>query len=98
MENNKLNRAFRIGINIVLGLLFLGAVQMFFDKDQTNDHFGYVFLVAAWMVNSVKQFTINVKEGDKKDVLFWLSAMIISFFILGYMLFTYARDYFSYLI
>ena len=45
LKDNKLNKTLRIGINIILVLLLIGAVQMFYDDDYTNDHFGWLFMM-----------------------------------------------------
>ncbi|MGZ9782454.1 hypothetical protein [Bacillus pseudomycoides] len=79
MKNNKSNRALRVGTNIVLILLVLGAIQMFFDENYTNDHFGWLFLIAFWMVRSIYGFTINLKEGNRKLALIDLVLVIFGF-------------------
>lgn len=43
LKDNKSNKALKIGTNIVLILLIIGAIQMFYDEDSTNDHFGWFF-------------------------------------------------------
>ncbi|WP_242221352.1 hypothetical protein [Bacillus cereus group sp. BfR-BA-01380] len=82
MKNNKSNRALRVGTNIVLILLFLGAIQMFFDENYTNDHFGWLFLIAFWMVRIIYGFIINLKEGNKKLALVDLVLVIFVFYFL----------------
>lgn len=82
MKNNKSNRALRVGTNIILILLILGAFQMFFDENYTNDHFGWLFLMAFWMVRSIYGFTISLKEGNKKLALIDLVLAIFSFYVL----------------
>ncbi|MEI4801875.1 hypothetical protein WAZ07_11155 [Bacillus sp. FJAT-51639] len=82
MKNNKSNRALRVGTNIVLILLLLGAFQMFFDENYTNDHFGGLFLIAFWMVRSIYGFTISLKEGNKKLALIDLGLVIFAFYFL----------------
>ena len=44
LKDNKSNKALKIGTNIVLILLIIGAIQMFYDEDSMNDYFGWVFL------------------------------------------------------
>ena len=44
IKDNKSNKTLKIGTNIVLILLIIGAIQMFYDEDSTNDHFGWFFL------------------------------------------------------
>ena len=44
LKDNKSNKTLKIGTNIVLILLIIGAIQMFYDEDSTNDHFGWFFL------------------------------------------------------
>lgn len=82
MKNNKSNRALRVGTNIILILLILGAFQMFFDENYTNDHFGWLFLMAFWMVRSIYGFTISLKEGNKKLALIDLVLAIFAFYVL----------------
>ncbi|ENQ3104756.1 hypothetical protein SAMN04488168_102178 [Bacillus sp. 491mf] len=82
MKYNKSNRALRIGTNIVLILLILGAIQMFFDENYTNDHFGGLFLIAFWMVRSIYGFTINLKEENKKLALIDLVLAISAFYFI----------------
>lgn len=43
LKDNKSNKTLKIGTNIVLILLIIGAIQMFYDEDSTNDHFGWFF-------------------------------------------------------
>ncbi|MGG0724681.1 hypothetical protein [Bacillus mycoides] len=82
MKNNKSNRALKVGTNIVLILLILGAFQIFFDENYTNDHFGWLFLIAFWMVRSIYGFTISLKEGNKKLALIDLGLVIFAFYFL----------------
>ncbi|MGN4424003.1 hypothetical protein ACTFQN_09155 [Bacillus cereus group sp. MYBK30-1] len=90
LKNNKSNKALRIGTNIILILLIIGAIQMFYDENYTNDHFGWLFLVAFWMVKSISGFMISLKEGDKKSVLIDLGLVLCSF----YLFFVYSMKYF----
>ncbi|PGT10923.1 MULTISPECIES: hypothetical protein [Bacillus cereus group] len=82
MKNNKSNRALRVGTNIVLILLILGAFQMFFDGNYTNDQFGWLFLIVFWMVRSIYGFIISLKEGNKKLALIDLGLVIFAFYFL----------------
>ncbi|MGE7883253.1 hypothetical protein [Bacillus sp. NPDC094077] len=84
LKNNKANRALKIGTNIILILLIIGAIQMFYDEDYTNDHFGGLFLVTFWMVKSISGLTISLKEGYKKSVLIDLGLVLFSFYLLFY--------------
>ena len=45
LKDNKSNKALKIGTNIILILLIIGAIQMFYDEDYTNDHFGWLFMM-----------------------------------------------------
>jgi hypothetical protein len=45
LKDNKSNKALKIGTNIILILLIIGAIQMFYDEDSTNDHFGGLFMM-----------------------------------------------------
>ncbi|MBE7107033.1 hypothetical protein FT637_29955 [Bacillus cereus] len=89
MKNNKSNKALRVGTNIVLILLILGAFQMFFDDNYTNDHFGGLFLIAFWMVRSIYGFTISLKEGNKKSALIDLGLIIFAFCFLFFIFLEY---------
>ncbi|MDR4986903.1 hypothetical protein CN491_16030 [Bacillus cereus] len=82
MKNNKLNKALKIATNIVLILLLLGAVQMFFGENYKNHHFGWLFLIAFWMVRSIYGFIISLKEGNKKLALIDLGLVIFAFYFL----------------
>jgi len=82
LKNNKSNRALRVGANIVFILLLLGAFQMFFDENYTNDHFGGLFLITFWMLRSIYGFTISLKEGNKKLALIDLGLVIFAFYFL----------------
>lgn len=90
LQDNKSNKVLRVGTNIIIILLIIGAIQMFYDKDYTNDHFGWLFLVLGWIVRSIFNITIGLKEGDKKSVLFDVGLVLFSF----YLLFLYSTKYF----
>ena len=45
LKDNKSNKILKIGTNIILVLLLIGAIQMFYDEDSTNDHFGGLFMM-----------------------------------------------------
>ncbi|QIW19446.1 hypothetical protein [Bacillus thuringiensis] len=82
LKDNKLNRALKIGTNIILILLIIGAIQMFYDEDSTNDHFGGVFMMVFFGIKIISSFMISLKEGDKKAVLLDVGLMIFLFFLL----------------
>ncbi|PGS19151.1 hypothetical protein COC59_29350 [Bacillus cereus] len=90
LKDNKPNKALKIGTNIVLILLIIGVIQMFYDKDYTNDHFGWLFLVLGWIVRSIFNITIGLKGGDTKSVLLDVGLVLFSF----YLLFLYSTKYF----
>ncbi len=90
VKNNKSNKALKIGTNIILILLIIGAIQMFYDEDYTNDHLGWLFLVLGWIVRSIFNITISLKEGDRKSILLDLGLVLFSF----YLLFVYSTKYF----
>ncbi|KKZ93943.1 hypothetical protein B4147_4882 [Bacillus wiedmannii] len=90
LKDNKLNKALKIGTNIILILLIIGAIQMFYDEDYKNDHYGWLFLIVCWIVRSVFSITISLKEGDKKSVLLDLGLVLFSF----YLIFVYSTKYF----
>ncbi|PEP92412.1 hypothetical protein CN582_25055 [Bacillus wiedmannii] len=82
MKSNKSNRTLKVGTNIVLILLILGAFQMFFDENYTNDHFGWLFLITFWVIRSIYGFTVSLKEGNKKLALIDLGLIIFAFYFL----------------
>ncbi|QWI18960.1 hypothetical protein EXW48_24460 [Bacillus wiedmannii] len=90
LKDNKLSKALRIGTNVVIILLIIGAIQMFYDEDYKNDHYGWLFLIVCWIVRSVFSITISLKEGDKKSVLLDLGLVLFSF----YLIFVYSTKYF----
>jgi hypothetical protein len=78
LQNNKSNKALRIGTNIVIILLIIGAIQMFYDEDSTNDHFGGLFMMIFFAIKIISSFMISLKEGDKKAVLLDVGLVVIS--------------------
>ncbi|HDR4722373.1 hypothetical protein J0835_22735 [Bacillus cereus group sp. Sample62] len=81
-KDNKLNKALKIGTNIVLILLIIGAIQMFYDEDSTNDHFGGVFMMVFFGIKIISNFMMSIKEGDKKSIFIDVGLMIFLFFLL----------------
>ncbi|MGD6890654.1 hypothetical protein [Bacillus mobilis] len=82
LKDNKSNKALKIGTNIVLILLVIGAIQMFYDEDSTNDHFGGLFMMVFFGIKIISNFMMSVKEGDKKAVLLDVGLMTFLFFFL----------------
>ena len=82
LKDNKLNKTLRIGINIILVLLLIGAVQMFYDDDYTNDHFGWLFMMVFFAIKIVSSFLISLKEGDKKAVFIYLGLVVLCVLLL----------------
>ncbi|OQR53757.1 hypothetical protein [Bacillus sp. CDB3] len=78
LKNNKSNKASKIGTNIILILLIIGAIQMFYDEDSTNDHFGGLFMMVFFAIKIISSFMISLKEGDKKAVLLDVGLVVIS--------------------
>ncbi|MGH0426680.1 hypothetical protein [Bacillus pretiosus] len=76
------NKALKIGTNIILILLIIGAIQMFYDEYSTNDHFGGLFMMVFFGIKIISSFMISLKEGDKKAVLLDVGLMIFLFFLL----------------
>ncbi|HGA0510917.1 TPA: hypothetical protein ACIQMB_002724 [Bacillus pacificus] len=68
LKNNKSNKALKIGTNIILILLIIGAIQMFYDEDPTNDHFGGLFMMVFFGIKIISSFMMSIKEGDKKSI------------------------------
>ncbi|HDR7797370.1 TPA: hypothetical protein QCY03_001116 [Bacillus tropicus] len=82
LKDNKLNKTLRIGINIILVLLLIGAVQMFYDDDYTNDHFGGLFMMVFFGIKIISSFMISLKEGDKKAVFIDLGLVVLCVLLL----------------
>ncbi|MFL0490412.1 MULTISPECIES: hypothetical protein [Bacillus] len=71
-----------MGTNIVLILLIIGAIQMFYDEDPKNDHFGGLFMMVFFGIKIISSFIINLKEGDKKAVFIDLGLVILCVLLL----------------
>ncbi|GAB6458399.1 hypothetical protein bcgnr5373_32980 [Bacillus cereus] len=82
LKDNKSNKALKIGTNIILILLIIGAIQMFYDEDYTNDHFGGVFMMVFFAIKIVSSFLISLKEGDKKAVFIDLGLVVLCVLLL----------------
>ncbi|HDR7774847.1 TPA: hypothetical protein QCY06_000485 [Bacillus tropicus] len=82
LKDNKSHKALKIGTNIILILLIIGAIQMFYDDDYTNDHFGGLFMMVFFIIKIISSFMISLKEGDKKAVVLDLSLMVFSVLLL----------------
>ena len=82
LKDNKSNKILKIGTNIILVLLLIGAIQMFYDEDSTNDHFGGLFMMVFFAIKIVSSFLISLKEGDKKAVFIDLGLVILCVFLL----------------
>ncbi|SIR48143.1 hypothetical protein SAMN05878494_3956 [Bacillus cereus] len=90
LKNNKSNKAVKIGTNIVLILLIIGAIQMFYDEDSTNDHFGWFFFAIFWVIKSISSSKVSLKDRDKKSVLLDIGLVVISCVLL----FIFSMKYF----
>ena len=82
LNDNKSHKALKIGTNIILILLIIGAIQMFYDEDYTNDHFGWLFMMVFFAIKIVSSFLISLKEGDKKAVYIDLGLVVFSVLLL----------------
>ncbi|MGF9936799.1 hypothetical protein ABEX73_02450 [Bacillus anthracis] len=82
LKDNKSNKALKIGTNIILILLIIGAIQMFYDEDYTNDHFGWLFMMVFFGIKIISSFIMSIKEGDKKAVFLDVGLMIVLFCLL----------------
>ncbi|MGE6547834.1 hypothetical protein ACQKFK_02140 [Bacillus mycoides] len=82
LKDNKSNKALKIGTNIVLILLIIGAIQMFYDEDSTNDHFGGLFMMIFFAIKIISSFMISLKEGDKKAVFIDLGLVVFVILLL----------------
>ncbi|PDZ63437.1 hypothetical protein CON30_23910 [Bacillus cereus] len=71
-----------MGTNIILILLIIGAIQMFYDEDPTNDHFGGLFMMVFFGIKIIYNFMMSIKEGDKKSIFIDVGLMIFLFFLL----------------
>ncbi|HDR7793468.1 TPA: hypothetical protein QCY19_002039 [Bacillus luti] len=90
LKNNKSNKALKIGTNIVLILLIIGVIQMFYDEDSTNDHFGWLFFAIFWVIKSISSSKVSLKDRDKKSVLLDVGLVVISCVLL----FVFSMTYF----
>lgn len=82
LKDNKSNKLLKIGTNILLVLLLIGAIQMFYDDDYTNDHFGGLFMMVFFAIKIVSSFLISLKEGDKKAVFIDLGLVVLCVLLL----------------
>lgn len=82
LKDNKSHKALKIGTNIILILLIIGAIQMFYDEDYTNDHFGWLFMMVFFGIKIISSFIMSIKEGDKKAVFLDVGLMIVLFCLL----------------
>ncbi|KXI75574.1 hypothetical protein ACS52_19470 [Bacillus cereus] len=82
LKDNKSNKILKIGTNIILVLLLIGAIQMFYDEDYTNDHFGGLFMMVFFAIKIVSSFLISLKEGDKKAVFIDLGLVVLCVLLL----------------
>jgi hypothetical protein len=82
LKDNKLNKAVKIGTNIVLILLIIGAIQMFYDEDSTNDHFSGLFMMVFFGIKIISNFMMSIKAGDKKSIFIDVGLMIFLFLLL----------------
>ncbi|HDR6311923.1 TPA: hypothetical protein QCU60_003877 [Bacillus cereus] len=90
LKDNKSNKALKIGTNIILILLIIGAIQMFYDEDSTNDHFGWLFFAIFWVIKSISSSKVSLKDRDKKSVLLDVALVVISCVLL----FVFSMEYF----
>ncbi|HDR4602181.1 hypothetical protein OB975_18670 [Bacillus cereus] len=82
LKDNKSNKILKVGTNIILVLLLIGAIQMFYDDDYTNDHFGGLFMMGFFGIKIISSFIMSIKEGDKKAVFLDVGLMIVLFCLL----------------
>ncbi|RDV59344.1 hypothetical protein [Bacillus anthracis] len=82
LKDNKSNKILKVGTNIILVLLLIGAIQMFYDDDYTNDHFGGLFMMVFFGIKIISSFKMSIKEGDKKAVFLDVGLMIVLFCLL----------------
>ncbi|HDR5721329.1 TPA: hypothetical protein QCS80_001656 [Bacillus anthracis] len=82
IKDNKSNKILKVGTNIILVLLLIGAIQMFYDDDYTNDHFGGLFMMVFFGIKIISSFIMSIKEGDKKAVFLDVGLMIVLFCLL----------------
>lgn len=82
LKDNKSHKILKVGTNIILVLLLIGAIQMFYDDDYTNDHFGGLFMMVFFGIKIISSFIMSIKEGDKKAVFLDVGLMIVLFCLL----------------
>ncbi|EEM87402.1 MULTISPECIES: hypothetical protein [Bacillus cereus group] len=82
LKDNKSNKILKVGTNIILVLLLIGAIQMFYDDDYTNDHFGGLFMMVFFGIKIISSFIMSIKEGDKKAVFIDLGLVVLCVLLL----------------
>ncbi|PFB56813.1 hypothetical protein [Bacillus cereus] len=82
LKDSKSNKALKIGTNIILILLIIGAIQMFYDDDYTNDHFGGLFMMVFFGIKIISSFIISLKEEDKKALYIDLGLVVLCVLLL----------------
>lgn len=82
LKDNKSNKILKVGTNIILVLLLIGAIQMFYDDDYTNDHFGGLFMMVFFGIKIISSFIMSIKEGDKKAVFIDLGLLVLCVLLL----------------
>ncbi len=67
-----------IGFTIIYVLLFIGAIQMYFDEDPFNNHIGGLFLGAFWLFRGIQMMIDDVLDEKRKSAIFNLFFVIVA--------------------
>ncbi|WP_239984698.1 hypothetical protein [Lentibacillus sediminis] len=82
LEEEKLISRKEVYLDLVLAVFLIGAITMFFDENNTNDHFGWLFLIAFLLIRSLYDFIECIKEGMKKLAFVSLVLVIVASYFL----------------
>jgi len=90
MKNEKsTKKALNVTTNIILILVILGALTFFFDANGSNDHIGWLMLLAFWAIRSLYGFICSLQEGNKKLAIVDFELFTVAI----YFLFTRSMEY-----
>lgn len=84
-----MKKVFYLAFNILLVSFIIGAATFFFDDDYSNDHFGWLLLLAFWAIRSLYDLINNLQKGNKK--LATVDLLLLIFAV--YFLLTRGMDY-----
>ncbi|MDQ0483909.1 hypothetical protein [Guptibacillus hwajinpoensis] len=91
-KNKMIRKGITIGCNLICGLTIVGAFQMIFDKNHSNDYVGGFFLLVFWMFLSLKQMINDMWDGKKQSAIINLLFTIVT---MGLLIFGSVQYFFS---